>query len=116
MMTPQGTILRTKIESRPQELCPDVIANRTRGDAQLVFEAARRCKHPLWIEASFHPSPLLGLAEAATQHPQKGMFAGRFPGFSRIFERNVEILATKVADAHLVHCGYKFCCQFSREL
>src|SRR5258708_38447689 len=101
MMASQGAIFRTKIEPGPQELCPQVIANRAWGNAQLVFEAARRRKHSLWVEAPFHPSPLLSLAETSTQHPQKGMFAGGFPGLSRIFEGNIEILATEIANTHL---------------
>src|SRR5260221_2355955 len=116
MMSSKGTILSTKVETGPQELGPEVIANRAWCHPYLVFEAAWGRKHPLGIETFLNPSPLLCTAEAATKHTQKAMLSRCRPGFAWILERNVQVLTTEISNAHLVHRRYHFGSQFAREV
>jgi hypothetical protein len=64
------TILGAQVEPGPEQFCPEVIANWARGDPKLLLEMAWRGKHPLGIEASFHPPPIDHLAETAAKHTQ----------------------------------------------
>ena len=75
MMPLNRKILSAQIESGPEQLCPQIVANWARGDPKLVFEMARRGKHPLGIEAPFYPPPINRLVESATEHPQEAMLA-----------------------------------------
>src|SRR5260370_36588099 len=98
MMSLNRTILGAQVEAGPEQFCPEVVANWARGNPELLFEMAWRGKHPLGIEASFHPSPIDHLAETAVKHTQEAMLSPPCPGLAWMFGRDVEGFTTELAN------------------
>ncbi len=104
-----GKILLFQVQSRPQELGPDIISDSPRGRPNEGLETTWRCKDPSRIEVAWNPAPFLRIVKTLAHGTEQMRFATwrdrvSLPCMYRLGVSDV------LTNMHPVHCCHVLSC------